>query len=169
MDTTLPQYEPVHDEFWALSVMATTMDNVRFRVWGIQPDVQRQRPAGFNRSMIDTVSAMRRSEEAMLAAVKDALANDTPTIKTDFNAQSRTFVPSVEAELGHFLVARDDTLGVLRGLTAEQWQRTVNDPTQGKRTIAQLTIERAQSDLQYLDELNRLRHALSRIESLQVR
>ncbi|MFD3165978.1 hypothetical protein [Herpetosiphon sp. NSE202] len=160
-------YDPVHNELWALSVMASTLDNVRLRVFGLQPDVQQERPQGFARSLAQVLSSLRRGEVELIAVVEQALKTENPTLNTIFNRYPKAFVLNPAEELGSFMDIRETSLGLLRGLTSAQWERKVNDPERGLVSLIQLAVERANLDLEEMDYMAQLRHAIVQLEPLQ--
>ena len=160
-------YDPIHNELWALSVMASTLDNVRVRVSGLQPDVQQERPQGFERSLAHVIASLRRGEAELIEVFEKALKAENPSLNTIFNRYPKAFVLNPAEELGSFMDSRETSLGLLRSLTSGQWERKVNDPERGLVSLSQLAVERANLDLEEMDYMAQLRQAILRLEPIQ--
>ena len=152
--------QPEDTELWAMAVLESTVDAVRFRVDGLRPDTLQERPVGFALTMVDVISALRRGEQAYNAAMRQAVKQDAPTLNTDFTSYPRIFIDRPFSELGDFLHAREFSLGVLRNLPEAGWNRTINDPERGTRTLEALTVERAHNDRKQLALLEQMRHVM---------
>ncbi|MBA3469734.1 MAG: hypothetical protein H0T53_08825 [Herpetosiphonaceae bacterium] len=152
--------QPEETELWALNTLETMLDAVRFRVDGLRPDLLQERPAGFSLTMVDIISSLRQSEQALAAGLTLALKEANPLVRTSFSAFTRQYVVNPFDELGDFLNARELSLAVIRRLGVKDWERTINDPDLGSRTLRQIILERARNDLTQLKALENLRMAL---------
>lgn len=152
--------QPEESELWALALLEAAADGYRFRVDGLRPDVLAQRPTGFDHSMVDVISALRRGEQQFVQLLQQGIREDAPSLSTTFIEQPRAYVNNPMDELGALLTAREDALMVLRRLSSKQWLRTINDPERGSVSLRQITLERARHDQQQLDLLEDMRYAL---------
>ena len=156
-DNKLPQAE---DELWALTVLENLRDTLRFRFDGLRPDLLRERPTGFEQSMVEVLASLHHGEQLFQTAIMDAIKVEKPTLSTNFNIQSRHYVHEPTEELGTLLKIREATLHQLRKLSEDEWLRVVDDPARGERSVRDLAIERAHADLALLERLKAMRHAL---------
>ena len=152
--------QPEETELWALNMLETMLDAVRFRVDGLRPDLLQERPVGFTLTMVDIISSLRQSEQAFAAALTRAVKEDNPTFSTSFSTFPRQYVVNPFDELGDFLNARELTLAIVRRLDTHDWERAITDPEHGARTLRQVILDRARNDQAQLKALEHLRLAL---------
>lgn len=160
LQDVVDKLQPEETELWALGVLENMIDALRFRVDGLRPDLLQERPAGATLTMVDLISSLRQGEQAFAAALTRIVKEDNPSFSASFSAYPRQYVVNPFDELGDFLRARELALGVIRRLSARDWERTIADPEQGSRSLRQLVLERARNDLRQLKALENLRLAL---------
>lgn len=147
------------DGLRALAVLERMRDHVRFRVDGLRPDLIRERPEGFARTMGDVIVALKHAEAAFAAALQAALIADSATVADPYAPKRQLFMDDPFEELGAFLVAREETLKLIRPLTDGQWARKATVGAQTK-SISRLVVDHAKRDQAINEELGRMRHAL---------
>ena len=160
LQDVMNKLHPQETELWALTTLEHMIDAVRFRVDGLRPDLLQERPAGATLTMVDIISSLRQGEQAFAAALDRAIKEDNPTLSANFSTFTRRYVVNPFDELGDFLNARELSLAVIRALSNKDWERTVNDPEHGSRSLRELALERARNDLAQLKALEDLRVAL---------
>ena len=149
-----------HDELWASAQLEKLRDGVRFRVDGIRPDTLRERPTGYERSMVDVISAYHQGELAWQQTIKQALAETAPRLTTRFGHVPPRYVQVPYEEVGALLKLRETSLALIRRMNDQGWERTIDDPDLGHRMVRDLVIERAHHDIEVLELLKNMRYAL---------
>ncbi len=153
-------YPLAHDEIWAMAELEKLRDKLRFRVDGLRPDLLQERPEGFTLTMVDVISALHAGEKAFNAALREIVQHDNPTLSTRFAGKPTAYVSVPFEEVGALLNLREQTLVLLRRLGSEQWNRTVTDPQLGQRTLRDVVVEWANSEIDTLEQLKTMRYTL---------
>jgi hypothetical protein len=145
-----------------LARLERTADELAGALRGQSEAVVSRRPDAKSWAAKEVVCHLRDTEEMFIARFQLVLAMDDPKFvpmspdTPDRWAQDRQYLRNDAGEaLAAFGRRRGDTLGLLKGLTAEQWERGGLHHTRGRMTIGDWLTLMAWHDDNHLDQLKR--------------
>jgi hypothetical protein len=144
-----------------LGRMSRTAEDLAAAIASHSEDVLMRRPDEKNWAANEVICHLRDIEEVHCVRFHTILANDDPKIYADPSAADRFAEDRqyLRNDAGRALAAfrrwREQSLALLRRLTAEQQQRGCLHPTRGRLTIDELVTILAWHDDNHLDQLRR--------------
>ncbi len=118
-----------------------------------------RRPDARNWAPKEVLCHLRDTEESFMQRFQAILAMDEPKllpVEPDRWAEERQYLRNDAGEaLGAFRKRRDETLALLRGLTAGQWPRGGVHAVRGRMTMADWLSLMVWHDENHLDQLHR--------------
>ena len=143
-----------------LVVQAATARKLARMMRGVSPSRLRKRPSAAKWSAIEIVAHLSDSEIVTAFRIRVILgAPGSPIAAYDQDAwaasghyQQRDSRTSVD----QFRVVREANLGLLKSLTAEQWQQYGMHSERGRETIEQIARMTAGHDLNHLNQIERI-------------
>lgn len=136
---------------FALQILARTPTQLRTALATIPGDVLEIRPSPDAWSIHQILDHLFQAESGVIAErIRRMVSEDNPT----FGSASPFSAPTEAAALLEaWLVAREDSLKMLRSLTTEQLARTGQHPRYGQITVREHVVEWAYHDLDHLRQI----------------
>jgi uncharacterized damage-inducible protein DinB len=142
-----------------LARMERTADDFAAAILGASDEVLSRRPDEKNWSAKEVVCHMRDTEESFMMRFQSIVAMDEPRllpVEPDRWAAERQYRRNDAGEaLAAFRARREETLGFLRGLRSEQWERSGIHATRGRMTVRDFVALMGWHDDNHLDQLKR--------------
>jgi uncharacterized damage-inducible protein DinB len=142
-----------------LARLARTADELAAAIAGQPEGVLARRPDAKNWAAKEVVCHLRDAEEAFTGRFQLIATIEEPKLSgvdADRLAEERQYLRNdVTIALGHFRRRREETLGYLRDLAADGWQRGGIHPARGRLTVNDFLSLMAWHDLNHLDQLRR--------------
>lgn len=142
-----------------LQRLGRTPDDLQEAVRGKPEAVLARRPGADAWAAKEIVCHFRDTEELFIGRFQTILANDEPKLlpmDPDVWARDRQYLRNDATEaLLSFRAKREETLGLLRGLGPEQWERGGLHPTRGRMTAKDFAALMVGHDENHLNQLKR--------------
>jgi uncharacterized damage-inducible protein DinB len=143
-----------------LERLTRTADELAAAIKGQSDAVLSRRPDAKNWAAKEVVCHLRDTEEAFGARFEQILAMDADpklgAASADRWAEERQYLRNDTAEaLSAFRTRRQETIALLRVLTAEQWAKAAIHPVRGRMTLDTFLTLMAWHDDNHLDQLTR--------------
>jgi uncharacterized damage-inducible protein DinB len=142
-----------------LARMERTADDLTAAIRGKSDAVLSRRPDDKNWAAKEVLCHLRDTEESFMGRFQQVLAMEEPkffSIDPDRWADERQYLRGdAEHALRAFRRRREESLALLRGLKAEQWQRGGIHPARGRMTAKDFVTLMAWHDGNHLDQLTR--------------
>ncbi len=142
-----------------LARLARAADDLAAAIAGQPEAVLARRPDARNWAPKEVVCHLRDTEESFMVRFQTIMAMEDPKflpVDPDRWAEERQYLRNDVAEaLRHFRRWREESLALLRGLTAQQWQRAGAHPRRGRMTVGDFVTLMAWHDENHLEQLRR--------------